>query len=55
MRMSEIPFGTTDWSAVEATEHKGDHYHIVELTGDRDEVRNQVKWEREVAGQRGKE
>lgn len=24
MRMSEIPFGTTDWSAVEATEHKGE-------------------------------
>ena len=23
MHMSEIPFGTTDWSAVEATEHKG--------------------------------
>jgi hypothetical protein len=23
MHMSDIPFGTTDWSAVEATEHKG--------------------------------
>lgn len=25
MRMASIPFGTTDWSAVEATEHKGEH------------------------------
>jgi quercetin dioxygenase-like cupin family protein len=24
MNMSGIPFGTTDWSAVERTEHKGD-------------------------------
>ena len=24
MRMNDIPFGTTDWSAVEPTEHKGD-------------------------------
>lgn len=24
MRMSDIPFGTTDWSAVPATEHTGD-------------------------------
>jgi len=24
MRMSDIPFGTTDWSAVERTEHKGE-------------------------------
>ena len=24
MNMTEIPFGTTDWSAVERTEHKGD-------------------------------
>ena len=24
MDMSGIPFGTTDWSAVEATEHKGE-------------------------------
>ncbi len=24
MRMSEIPFGTTDWMAVEPTTHKGD-------------------------------
>jgi hypothetical protein len=24
MKMSAIPFGTTDWSAVPATEHKGD-------------------------------
>ena len=24
MLMSEIPFGTTDWSAVERTEHKGE-------------------------------
>ena len=23
MRLSEIPFGTTDWSAIEQTEHKG--------------------------------
>jgi len=23
MQMSDIPFGTTDWSAVERTEHKG--------------------------------
>jgi len=23
MKMSEIPFGITDWAAVEATEHKG--------------------------------
>jgi quercetin dioxygenase-like cupin family protein len=23
MKMSEIPFGTTDWAAVEKTEHKG--------------------------------
>jgi quercetin dioxygenase-like cupin family protein len=23
MRMSEIPFGTTDWSSVQPTEHKG--------------------------------
>ncbi|MBM3546582.1 MAG: hypothetical protein FJX54_06495 [Alphaproteobacteria bacterium] len=24
MKMSDIPFQTTDWSTVEATEHKGD-------------------------------
>lgn len=24
MKISEIPFGTTDWSAVERTEHKGE-------------------------------
>ena len=24
MQMDEIPFGTTDWSAVEQTEHKGE-------------------------------
>jgi mannose-6-phosphate isomerase class I len=24
MQMAEIPFGTTDWSAVEQTEHKGE-------------------------------
>ena len=24
MKMSDIPFGVTDWSAVEATEHPGD-------------------------------
>ena len=24
MKMSDIPFGITDWSAVEATEHSGD-------------------------------
>jgi hypothetical protein len=24
MQMSEIPFGTTDWSGVELTEHKGE-------------------------------
>lgn len=24
MRISEIPFGTTDWSLVEPTEHKGE-------------------------------
>ena len=24
MQMSEIPFGTTDWSGVEPTEHKGE-------------------------------
>ncbi|AJJ09663.1 hypothetical protein CH64_273 [Yersinia rohdei] len=25
MNMVDIPFGTTDWSAVERTEHKGEH------------------------------
>lgn len=25
MRMSAIPFGTTDWSQVESTEHDGQH------------------------------
>lgn len=24
MRLSEIPFGTTDWSEIERTEHKGE-------------------------------
>ena len=24
MKMSDIPFGTTDWATVEATEHKGE-------------------------------
>ena len=24
MKLSEIPFGTTDWSQVEATQHKGE-------------------------------
>ena len=24
MQMTDIPFGTTDWSAVEATEHRGE-------------------------------
>ena len=24
MKMSDIPFGTTDWSAIARTEHKGD-------------------------------
>jgi hypothetical protein len=23
MNLNNIPFGTTDWSAIEATEHKG--------------------------------
>jgi quercetin dioxygenase-like cupin family protein len=25
MEMSGIPFGTTDWSSIEATEHPGEH------------------------------
>jgi quercetin dioxygenase-like cupin family protein len=25
MQMSDIPFGTTDWSQVERTEHRGEH------------------------------
>jgi len=25
MKISDIPFGTTDWSAVERTEHAGEH------------------------------
>lgn len=25
MKMTNIPFGTTDWSHVERTEHKGEH------------------------------
>jgi hypothetical protein len=25
MNMSDIPFGTTDWSTVEPTEHRGEH------------------------------
>jgi len=24
MKMSDIPFGTTDWSSIEPTLHKGD-------------------------------
>jgi hypothetical protein len=24
MRMSDIPFGTTDWGAIEETQHKGE-------------------------------
>lgn len=24
MKLSDIPFGTTDWSTIEATEHKGE-------------------------------
>jgi quercetin dioxygenase-like cupin family protein len=24
MKMSDIPFGTTDWATIEATEHKGE-------------------------------
>ncbi len=24
MQLSQIPFGTTDWSAIESTEHKGE-------------------------------
>ena len=24
MKMSDIPFGTTDWSQIEATQHKGE-------------------------------
>lgn len=27
MQMSAIPFGTTDWSQVECTEHKGERGH----------------------------
>lgn len=27
MQMSSIPFGTTDWSQVESTEHKGETGH----------------------------
>ena len=25
MQISDIPFGTTDWSKVDTTEHKGEH------------------------------
>ena len=29
MKMSSIPFGTTDWSEVESTEHKGERGHAL--------------------------
>ena len=35
--------------AEEATQNKGDHEHVVELPGDRDEIGNEVKGEGEVA------
>lgn len=34
MHMSDIPFGTTDWSAVERTERKGDTGHATWRTRD---------------------
>jgi hypothetical protein len=34
MNMSDIPFGTTDWSQVEPTEHAGETGHAVWRTRD---------------------
>ena len=48
MKMHDIPFGTTDWSAVEATEHRGEtgvaHWRTRHFgpADDRIERRNQV-------------
>jgi hypothetical protein len=33
MHMSAIPFGTTDWSTIECTEHKGERGHILLCIG----------------------
>jgi hypothetical protein len=42
-------------SAEEAAENECDDHDIVELTGDRDEVRHEIEGEREVAGERNEQ
>lgn len=39
MKMNEIPFGTTDWSTVEVTEHKGETGMAYWRTRHFDEIR----------------
>jgi hypothetical protein len=39
MKMSAIPFGTTDWSHVERTEHKGERGHALWRTRQFGDVR----------------
>jgi hypothetical protein len=39
MKMSAIPFGTTDWSQIESTEHKGERGHALWRTRQFGDVR----------------
>jgi hypothetical protein len=39
MKLSAIPFGTTDWSQVESTEHKGERGHALWRTKQFGDVR----------------
>ena len=39
-------------AAEEAAEDERDDHDVVELTGDRDEVRHEIEREREIAGER---
>jgi len=42
MKMSQIPFGTTDWSGVESTEHRGETGHATWRTKDFGGIRVRV-------------
>ena len=42
MKMSQIPFGTTDWSGVESMEHRGETGHATWRTKDFGAIRVRV-------------
>ena len=51
MKMSDIPFGITDWSAVEATEHPGDTGMAYWRTRQFGDVRPGTKVNFQIAGE----